>query len=112
MAQKAPISYKPTMDPDELKDIIVRRLRYVAVNRFIDEAVREKLERVMGASQEARMSRLVSAVEEAVREYRGWTTHKPSKAKKREIDRLARPIEEGLVKPVKWSGSFVKRPRG
>jgi hypothetical protein len=106
MGAKVPISYKPTMDAEELKNIIVKKLRYVAVNRFIDEAVQEKLEREMGLGQEAKMKKLVSTLEEAVREYKGWTMHKPTKAQIQEIERKSKLIEQGKVKPVKWKGSF------
>ena len=106
MGVKVPISYKPTMDAEELKNIIVKKLRYVAVNRFIDEAVQEKLEREMGSGQEAKMKKLISTLEEAVHEYKGWTMHKPTKAQIQEIERKSKLIEQGKVKPVKWKGSF------
>ena len=44
-----------------------------------------------------------------VRKYKRWTMHKPTNAQMREIDRKAKPIEEGKVKPVVWKGTFKYR---
>ena len=41
---KDTITYRPTIVPEKLTEII-RKLHYPKVNRFIDEAVREKISR-------------------------------------------------------------------
>lgn len=106
MAAQTPISYKPAMGSDELKKVVIQKLRYPAVNRFIDEAVREKLERELGDGPDSKTKRLVNALEEAVKEYKGWTMHKPTQSQIREIEKRAKAIEEGKTKPVRWKGTF------
>ena len=39
-------------------------------------------------------------IRKIVRKNKGWTMHKPTKAQMREIDRKAKPIEAGKVKPT------------
>ena len=108
MNARAPISYRPTIDRKKLESLITRKLHYKAVNRFIDEAVREKIERDLSGSGEAKLKRLLDQVSQAVSEYKGWTMHKPSKALAREIEKKAGPMESGKTKPVAWKGSLAE----
>ena len=108
MNARAPISYRPTIERKRLENLITRKLHYKAINRFIDEAVREKIERDLSGSGEARLKRFLDKVNQAVSEYKGWTMLKPSKALVREIEKKAKALETGKVKPVTWKGSLAE----
>jgi hypothetical protein len=104
----APIPYRPSIQREELTSLILKKLHYKAVNRFIDEAVKEKITREMNVTSDPEMDRLISKLTEVVYEHKGWKFMKPSKAVIAKIDEKAAPIASGKVKGVKWKGSFDK----
>jgi hypothetical protein len=108
MNTKMPISYKPSIDRGELLSLITVKLHYKAVNRFIDEAVKEKLNRELKVTSDPEMTRLIGKLTEVVYEYKGWKFLKPSKEIRARIRKKAEQIESGKVKTIRWKGSFDK----
>lgn len=108
MSSQVPISYKPSIERDRLFNLILKKLHYKAVNRFIDEAVKEKLNRELAATTDPEMTRLIGKLTEAVYEHKGWKFLKPSKEAVRKINEKAKRYEEGKVKTTRWKGSFDK----
>lgn len=78
------------------------------MNRFIDEAVKEKITREMNITSDPEMDGLISKLTEVAYEHKGWKFMKPSKAVIVKIDKKADPIASGKVKGVKRKGSFDK----
>jgi len=107
-ARTAPIPYRPSIQKEELMTLILKKLRYKAVNRFIDEAVREKINREINVTSDPEMDRLIRKLTEVIHEHKGWKFMRPSKAVLARIDQKADPIASGKVKGVKWKGSFNK----
>lgn len=108
MNPRTPISYRPSMERDRLEGLILKKLRYKAVNRFIDEAVKEKLNRELVVTSDPEMTRLLTKLTEVIHEHKGWKFMKPSKEVARRINVKAKPFEEGKVKATRWKGSFDK----
>jgi len=109
MKTKAPVSYKPSMGSDRFKVVVLKKLHYKSVNSFMDQAVTEKLNRELVATSDPEMTRLISKLTEVISEYKGWRFMKPSKEIIQRINAVAKPIEEGKVKAVPWTGSFKKK---
>lgn len=108
MNVRTPISYRPSIQRTELEALIIKKLHYKAINRFIDEAVKEKLNRELVITSDPQMTRLIEKLTEVVHEYKGWKFLKPSKEVIQRIRQKAKPYEEGKVKAVRWKGSFDK----
>ena len=108
MNTRTPISYRPSIERDRLEGLILRKLHYKAVNRFIDEAVKEKLNRELIVTSDPEMTRLIGKLTEVVYAHKGWKFLKPSKEVIRKINQRAKPYEEGKVRATRWKGSFDK----
>ncbi len=108
MNTRAPISYRPSIKRDELESLITKKLRYKAVNRFIDEAVKEKLNRELVVTSDPEMTRMIGKLTEVIYEYKGWNFLKPSKEVRDRIREKARLIESGKIKTTRWKGSIDK----
>ncbi|HVZ80015.1 MAG TPA: hypothetical protein VHE12_04350 [bacterium] len=106
MGPQIPISYKPSIERDRLFHLILKKLHYKAVNRFIDEAVKEKLNRELVATTDPEMTRLINRLTEVLYEHRGWKFMKPSKEATRKINEKAKRYEKGKIKATRWKGSF------
>lgn len=59
MNKRTPISYRPSINRGELEKLITKKLKYRAVNRFIDEAVKEKLNRELVVTSDPEMTRMI-----------------------------------------------------
>ncbi len=108
MPAKMQISYKPSIERDELLNLITGKLKYKAVNRFIDEAVKEKLNRELVVTSDPEMTKLIGKLTEVLYEFKGWKLMKPSKEIRERIRKKAELIESGKVKTTRWKGSFDK----
>ncbi len=108
MNSRVPISYRPSIERGELESLITKKLHYKALNRFIDEAVKEKLNRELVVTSDPEMTRLIGKLTEVVYEHKGWKFLKPSKEVVKRINEKAKPFEEGKVKATRWKGSFDK----
>jgi len=108
MNSRVPISYRPSIEREELENLITEKLHYKALNRFIDEAVKEKLTRELVVTSDPEMTKLVSKLTEVIYEYKGWKFLKPNKAVINRIDQKVKGIESGKVKAVRWKGSIAK----
>ena len=108
MNLRTPISYRPSIERDKLEDLVLKKLHYKAVNRFIDEAVKEKLNRELVTTSDPEMTRLIGKLTEVIYEHKGWKFLKPSKEVTKKINEKAKPYEEGKVKATRWKGSFDK----
>jgi hypothetical protein len=105
---KETITYRPSVQPEELSSIIVNQLHYPKVNRFIDEAVKEKIARETAAACNVKADALIQKLSKVVYEHHGWQFHEVNAKMKREIDRKAKKIESGKAKAIRWKGSVDK----
>ena len=103
---KETITYRPSVEPEKLTSIIVKKLHYQKVNRFIDEAVREKIARETAAVYDAKTDGLIQKLSKVVYEHHGWKFHEVSAKMKKEIDKKAKAVESGKVKGRRWNGSI------
>ncbi len=108
MNSRIPISYRPSIERKELESLITKKLHYKALNRFIDEAVKEKLTRELEITSDPEMAKLVSKLTEVIYEHNSWKFLKPNKAIIDRIDQKAKGVESGKVKAVRWKGSIEK----
>jgi hypothetical protein len=102
---KETITYRPSVEPGKLASIIVKKLHYPKINRFIDEAVKEKIARETAAVYDAKTDMLVQNLSKVVYEHHGWKFHEVGAKMKKQIDRKAKPIETGKTKSHKWKGT-------
>ncbi len=102
---KDTITYRPTILPEKLTEII-RKLHYPKVNRFIDEAVREKISREANDPKGAKAEALIWEVMEVLDKYKGIKFLKPSPELAKEIDKRADAIVSGKVKGHKYNGNL------
>jgi hypothetical protein len=105
--QGAPISYRPSMGKTQFEQLVVSKLHY-KVNRFLDEAVKEKLNRELVITSDPEMSRLISKVTEVILEHKGTKFLKPTEEIRRRIRAKATDLESGKVKGIRWKGSIDK----
>jgi hypothetical protein len=108
MNARATILYRPSMGRDKLEEIVLKKLHYKSVNRFIDEAVTEKLIRKLVATNDPELTQLISKLVKESYKHKGRKFLKPSKEVTRKINEKAKPYEEGKVKTTRWKGSFDK----
>jgi hypothetical protein len=104
---KDTITYRPTIVPEKLTEII-RKLHYPKVNRFIDEAVREKISREANDPKSAKAEALIWEVMEVLDKYKGIKFLKPSPELTKEIDKKADAIMSGKVKGYKYTKGNLK----
>ena len=102
---KDTITYRPTIEPQKLGQII-RKLHYPKINRFIDEAVREKISREAKDPKGAKAEALLDEVMEVLDRYKGIKFLKPSPELAREIDEKADAIASGKVKGHRYKGNL------
>jgi hypothetical protein len=105
LTMKETITYRPTIEPDKLSRII-KKLHYPNVNRFIDEAVREKIKREATNPIDTKTDKMLWEISEVIGRYKKITFLKPSPELARRIDEKADAIMEGKVK-----GYYVLPPR-
>jgi len=103
----ATISYYPSMGKAQFEKLVVGKLNY-KVNRFLDEAVREKLNRELVTTSDPEMSRLISKAKEVILEHKGTKFLKPTKKIRKRINARAAEVKSGKVKGIHWKGSFDK----
>jgi hypothetical protein len=103
---KETITYRPSVQPEKLTSIIVKKLHYPKVNRFIDEAVKEKIARETSMVYDAKTDGLIQKLSKVVYEHHGWKFHEVSVRMKKEIDGKAKAVESGKVKARRWKGSI------
>ena len=109
--QKAPISYRPSIGRDEFENLVVKKLHY-KVNRFLDEAVKEKLNRELVITSDPEMSKLISKVTEVILEHKGTQFLKPTPEISKRIRAKTAEIESGKVEGIPWKGSLEKTLKG
>ncbi len=102
MNSRAPISYRPSMERSELEKVVTKKLRYKALNRFIDEAVREKITRELAGTEQSEMGKLLRKLTEVVYEHNGWKMMKLTPEIIDRIEKRAKPVEEGKVRSYPW----------
>ncbi len=107
---KETITYRPTIEPDKIGRII-KKLHYPNVNRFIDEAVREKIKREATNPVDAKTDKMLWEISEVIGRYKKTNFLKPSPELAREIDEKADAIMEGKVKGIPWTGPRVKKTK-
>jgi hypothetical protein len=100
---KETFNYRPTIEPEKISRII-KKLHYPNVNRFIDEAVREKIEREVKNQLHTKSDRMLWEISEEIGWYKKITFLKPLPKLAREIDEKADAIMEGKVKGIPWTG--------
>ncbi len=94
---KDTITYRPTIEPEKLTKII-KKLHYPKVNRFIDEAVREKIKREATSPQAAKAEAMLWEIREVLDKYKGSKFFKPSPELSKEIDEKADAVMYGKGK--------------
>jgi hypothetical protein len=99
-------SYRPSIQRETLEQIILKRLHYKKLNRFIDEAVKEKIQREMPSPGKGNADALVRKLSKVVYEHNGWKFDEVTPKLKKEIDRRAKAVETGKAKAVRWTGSI------
>jgi hypothetical protein len=77
LTMKETITYRPTIEPDKLSRII-KKLHYPNVNRFIDEAVREKIKREATNPIDTKTDKMLWEISEVIGRYKKITFLKPS----------------------------------
>jgi len=102
---KDTITYRPTIIPEKLARII-HKLKYPKLNRFIDEAVREKINRETNDPKTAKTEALLWEVMEVLDKYKTIKFLKPSPELAREIDKKADGIISVKTKGYKYKGSL------
>jgi hypothetical protein len=108
MSAKSLVAFRSVINEKELKEITLKKLHYPSVSEFINEAVKEKLNRETGLDGDPEVGRLVSKLTEVIHEYKGWKFMKVSPELAKKIDQVADPIISGKVKGTTWKGSFDK----
>lgn len=92
MAQVLP--YRPSIEKEKLLDIIVKKLHY-KMNRFIDEAVKEKI--VRETIQENEIERLGMDIGKFLYERNNWKVYAPGPKLKKELDAERKKVKSGKV---------------
>jgi len=108
---KDTITYRPTIIPEELTRII-RELHYPKVNRFIDEAVREKIKREADDPKSAKAEAMMWEVMEVLDKYKGIKLLNPSPELAKEIDKKSDDILSGKSKGYRYKGSLKEFSKG
>jgi uncharacterized Fe-S cluster-containing protein len=99
---KDTITYRPTIEPEKLSKII-KKLHYPKVNRFIDDAVREKIKREATHPKAAKAEAMLWEIKEVLDKYKGTKFLKPSPELAREIDAKADAIMKNRNKRARAS---------
>jgi hypothetical protein len=102
---KDTITYRPTIVPEKLTQII-KKLHYTKVNRFIDEAVKEKISREANDPRGAKAEALLGEVMEVLDKYKGIKFLKPTPGLAKEIDQRADAIVSGKAKGYRYKGNL------
>lgn len=106
------LSYRPSIQREVLEQIILKKLHYKKLNRFIDEAVKEKIQREVPSSSKAKTEALIQKLTKVIYEHDGWKFYEVGSKLKKEIDQRAKAVEAGKVKAIRWKGSiddFLKK---
>lgn len=103
---RAVLSYRPSIKRDDLEQIVLKKLHYKKMNRFIDEAVKEKIQREIPSKHNGDAQALIQKLTKVIHEHHGWKFHEVSPKLKKEINRRAKAVETGKTKAIRWKGSI------
>jgi hypothetical protein len=95
------VTYRPRMGKNKLQEM-VERLHY-KLNRFIDDAVAEKLRRELQTDGKAQ--KLAEDISKLVYEHNGWKFSAPEHGLEKEILKRAHRMKTGKVKSYRYKGS-------
>ena len=101
IAMAETVTYRPRMGKMKLQEAVVK-LHY-KLNRFIDDAVAEKLRRELQTDGKAK--KLTEDLSKVVYEHFGWKFSAPSEGKEKEILKKAHEMKTGKVKSYRYNGS-------
>lgn len=93
MAQVLP--YRPSIEKERLLEIIVKKLKY-KMNRFIDDAVKEKI--VRETVQENEIEKLGLDIGKFLYERNSWKIYAPGGKLSRELDEARKKAKSGKAR--------------
>lgn len=93
MAQVLP--YRPSIEKEKLLEIIVKKLKY-KMNRFIDDAVKEKI--VRETVQENEIEKLGLDIGKFLYERNNWKIYAPGSKLNRELDEARKKAKSGKTR--------------
>jgi len=100
MAQLPGVSYRPSMGKDKLVEIVINQFHQKNLNNFIDEAVKERIVRLMHRDNE--IEKLGLDVGKFLFERNGWKVFKPGRKLDKRLDWEIKKIKGGKAKYKKF----------
>ena len=95
------VTYRPTIDKGTLQKL-AKRFHY-NLNRFIDDAVKEKIIRERKTKG---IDKLSDAISKAVYEHMNWKVYTPSKKLDKELNKEIKDIKGGKAKYKTFTGKI------
>ncbi len=96
MAQLPGISYRPSMGKKRLVEIVIGKLHWKNLNSFIDEAVKEKIVRLVCRKNE--IEQLGLDVGKFLFERNGWKIYEPGPKLRKQLNKEIKLIKSGKAK--------------
>jgi replicative DNA helicase len=100
MAQLPGVSYRPSMGKETLVKIVINQFHQKNLNNFIDEAVKERIVRLMHRENE--IEKLGLDVGKFLFERSGWKVSEPGPKLNKTLDEEIKKIKSGKAKYKKF----------
>jgi len=100
MAQLPGVSYRPSMGKEKLVEIVINQFRQKNLNNFIDEAVKDRIVRLMHRENE--IEKLGLDVGKFLFERHGWKVFEPGSKLNKSLDKEIKKIKNGKGKYKKF----------